>query len=56
MQVNTGVYVEISIPDDHLSPDPSSSEGGAILRVTPEEAKELARRLTDAVKDCKRKH
>lgn len=54
MQVNTSSYVEVSVEARNLSIDPTTSDGGAVLRITPEEAKELARRLTDAVKDIKR--
>ena len=55
MLVNTNSYVEVSVPAESLRADNHSNDGGAILSLSPRDAKELAGRLNDAVKELERK-
>jgi hypothetical protein len=53
MQVNTTTYVEITINQEQLRED-DNSIGGVLLRLTPAEARQLARELNEATRKGKK--
>ena len=53
MQVNTTTYVEITIHQEQLRED-DNSIGGVLLRLTPAEARQLARELNEATRKGKK--
>ena len=53
MQVNTTTYVEITIHQEQLRED-ENSIGGVLLRLTPAEARQLARELNEATRKGKK--
>tara|TARA_R110000772_G_scaffold10236_1_gene32887 strand:- start:1897 stop:2058 length:162 start_codon:yes stop_codon:yes gene_type:complete len=53
MQVNTTCYVEITVHQDKLRNDDGSPDS-VLLRLTPAEARQLARELNEATRKGKK--